>query len=51
MKVFDDSVRADAMAHRARQVAQARLDTSVLQGAMEAVILQAIQARRTPNDA
>lgn len=51
MKVFDDPARADAMSHWARQVAEERLDTRVLQRAMEAVILRAIQDRRKPTDA
>ena len=48
IKVFEDPVRADAMARQARELAEQHLDTRLLQQAMEAVILQAIQARVEP---
>lgn len=43
MKVFEDPARADTMARQARQFAERRLDTRMLQQAMEAVILAAAQ--------
>lgn len=46
MKVFEDPQLADAMALRARELALARLDTRVLQRAMEAVILKAEKVHR-----
>lgn len=51
MKVFEDPARADAMARQARQLAEHRLDTRLLQQAMEAVILKAARARRGAADA
>lgn len=44
-QVLDDPVRADAMAREARELAEQRLDTVVLQRQMEAVILDAVRRR------
>jgi glycosyltransferase involved in cell wall biosynthesis len=46
MRVFEDPVRADAMARQARQLAEQRLDTRALQQRMESVILEAVRGRR-----
>lgn len=51
MKVFEDPARADAMARQARQLAESRLDTRMLQQTMETVILTAVRARREAADA
>jgi glycosyltransferase involved in cell wall biosynthesis len=45
-RVFEDPARAQAMARRARRLAEERLDTRGLQQRLEAVIVQAVQQRR-----
>jgi glycosyltransferase involved in cell wall biosynthesis len=45
-RVFEDPARADAMAQRARRLAEERLDTRGLQQRLEAVIVQAVRQRR-----